>query len=161
MEYLSHLLIDAHNVIHQWPETRRELRRDKAIAREMLAAAVRVIHDHDRYRVTLVFDGRGQEITVERPGGQLTFSFLFSPSSMSADDVIERMVGAAPEPALYTVVTQDLAERRTIEALGGRVISPSDLADWVKRSERAVERGLTLRQRQVEKEWNEGRKKLR
>src|SRR5690606_27959349 len=44
MDYSRHLLIDAYNVIHQWPELRRALRQGSAAAREALATSVRVIH---------------------------------------------------------------------------------------------------------------------
>jgi uncharacterized protein len=156
MDYSRHLLIDAYNVIHQWPETRRELRRGSQFAREMLAAAVRVIHDREHLRVTLVFDGQGTDVTLERPGAQLTFSYLYAPSSMSADDVIERMVGASPDPGSFIVVTQDLPQRRTIEALGGTVLTPRDLQDWVARAERAVAKDLDAHRKMVDKEWNKG-----
>ena len=155
MDFFRHLLIDAYNVIHQWPELKQALRRDRAVAREMLAATVRVIHDREHVRVTLVFDGKGEEITIERPGEALTFSYLYSPSSMSADDVIEQIVGASVEPGRIIVATRDLAERRTIEALGGTVISPEDLRDWVARVERALTRDLTERRKTVESEWKQ------
>jgi len=156
MDYTRHLIIDAYNVIHQWPETKRELRRGSTFAREKLAAAVRVLHDHEQVRVTLVFDGQGPDVTVERPGAQLTFSFLYSPAAMSADDVIERLVGASPDPANLLVVTQDLAERRTIEALGGTVLSPADLRDWIARVERSMTRDLDKNRRNVQNDWKNG-----
>lgn len=153
MDYSRHLLIDAYNVIHQWPELRRALRRGSAEAREALAAAVQVLHDHERIRVTLVFDGQGEEIQVERPGELLTFSYLYSSSSLSADDVIERMVGGAPDPKIYLVVTSDLAERHTVEALGGRALSPADLQAWVAAAERAVTAKLKTRRKRVDSDW--------
>lgn len=154
MDFARHLIIDGYNVIHQWPETKRELRRGSAFAREMLATAVRILHDRERVRVTLVFDGQGREVTVERPGAHLTFSYLYSPSSMSADDVIEQLVGAAPEPVNFIVVTQDLAERQTIQALGGTVMSPQDLHAWIERAQRAARKDLDAHRKMVEGEWN-------
>ncbi len=153
MDFARHLLIDAYNVIHQWPETKRALVPDRAIARELLGAAVRILHDRERVRVTLVFDGRGPEITVERPGESLTFSYLYSPSSMSADDVIEQIVGASAEPGTYIVVTRDLPERRTIEALGGTVMTPEDLHAWIARCREALSRDLAERWKTVESRW--------
>lgn len=154
MDYSRHLLIDAYNVIHQWPELRRTLGRGSAACREALAAAVRVLHDHERVRVTLVFDGRGDEIEVERPGKVLTFSYVYSSSFMSADDVIERMVGGAPDAKIYLVVTGDLAERHTVEALGASVLSPRDLHAWVAAAEKAVAAKLKTHRRRIESDWN-------
>lgn len=156
-DYSRHLLIDAYNVIHHWPELRRALRRGTAVAREELASTVRVLHDHERIRVTLVFDGQGSEIQVERPGPQLTFSYLFSPDSLSADDVIERLVGSAPDPENCIIVTRDLAERHTIEALGAIAHTPDDLRAWVMRVEESVARELTDRRKQIEVDWKQPR----
>lgn len=156
MDYSRHLLIDAYNVIHQWPEMRRALQRGSGVAREELARAVRVLHDHERVRVSLVFDGRGKEIEVERPGRPLTFSYIYSSTSLSADDVIERMVGSAPDPKSYLVVTRDLAERHTIEALGARALSPDDLRAWVAQVERSVAGKLRTRQNAIDSEWRKG-----
>lgn len=153
MDYSRHLLIDAYNVIHQWPELRRALRRGSATAREALGATVRVLHDHERIRVTLVFDGQGREIEVERPGQLLTFSYVYSSSTLSADDVIERMVGAAPDPSIYVVVTNDLAERHTIEALGASALSPDDLQAWVAATEKAVATKIHTHRKRVDADW--------
>lgn len=153
MDYSRHLLIDAYNVIHQWPELRRALHEGGAAAREALATAVRVLHDHERVRVTLVFDGQGQEIEVERPGKQLTFSYVYSSASLSADDVIERMVGSAPDAKIYIVVTSDLAERHTIEAAGATALSPRDLQAWVATAERAVAGKLKTHRKAIDSEW--------
>lgn len=153
MDYSRHLLIDAYNVIHQWPDLKRAMRRGSVYAREMLATRVRVLHDHERIRVTLVFDGQGSEIQVERPGAQLTFSYVFSPASLSADDVIERLVGGASDPESCIVVTRDLAERHTIEALGASACSPDDLRAWVEQAERSVAGGLSAHRKQVDAEW--------
>lgn len=153
MDYSRHLLIDAYNVIHRWPELRRALRSGSGLARDALAAAVQVLHDHERVRVTLVFDGQGTEIQVERPGEQLTFSCVYSPATMSADDIIERLIGNAPDPENHVVVTQDLAERHTIEALGASALSPEDLRHWVNRAEQAVARELAAHQKKVDSQW--------
>ncbi len=154
MDYSRHLLIDAYNVIHQWPELRRALREGVTSAREALASRVQVLHDHERLRVTLVFDGQGSEIEIERPGRLQTFSYVYSAKTLSADDVIERMIGAAADPEMYLVVTNDLAERHTVEALGAHALSPDDLQSWVTAAERAVTAKLRTRQKQVEADWH-------
>lgn len=129
------------------------MRRGSMVAREELGAAVRIIHDHERIRITLVFDGQGTEIEVERPTAQLTFSYLFSPRSLSADDVIERLVGSSSEPANCVVITRDLAERHTVEALGAVARSPEELRAWVDQVERSVAGGLKTHRKQVETAW--------
>jgi predicted RNA-binding protein with PIN domain len=91
------------------------------------------IHDEGELRVTLVFDGRGREIVVERPSLQSTFSVVYTPSTLTADDVIEHMVANSTAPAECCVATDDNGERETVSALGAATIHSADLAEWVKR----------------------------
>ena len=130
----KHLLVDGANVLHAWPEFRVLIKRDRETARSQLAQRLSVIHDTEQTRVTLVFDGRGDELVVERPSGHVTFSVLYTPSSLTADDVIEQLVGRAADPSLCYVATGDQAERQTIEAAGAVWLSPADLAAWVDRA---------------------------
>jgi|SRR5690625_1242566 len=153
MDYARHLLIDAYNVIYQLPDLRRLLKKGTAAAREALGTRVQVLHDHERIRVTLVFDGKGDEISVERPGELTTFSYVYSTCSLSADDVIEQIVGGTKDPANCTVVTNDLAERHTIEALGATSLSPNDLEAWIAATEDAMVSKIKTRQKTINSVW--------
>lgn len=135
VSFTQHLLIDGANVLHAWPELRAMLKRDRAAARTQLAQRVRVIHDAEQMRVTLVFDGRGTELVVEHPLGQATFSVLSTPASLTADDVIEQLAARSADPAACIVATGDRLEQQTVAASGARVISPEELAAWVQRVE--------------------------
>lgn len=131
----KHLLVDGANLVHAWPELRALMKSDREVARSQLTQRLVAIHDAEQTRVTLVFDGRGDELVVERPLGHLTFSVLYTPSSLTADDVIEQLIGRAVDPALCLVATGDQAERQTVEASGAVCVSPMDLASWVERAE--------------------------
>ena len=98
-----------------------------------LSEVMQVIHDCEEIRVSLVFDGKGEQITVERPSELLTFSLLYTPAGMTADDLIEQMVGQAKDPGSFLVVTQDNHERLAVEASGGTTMSPRELDHWIKR----------------------------
>ena len=93
------------------------------------------IHDSGEVRVTLIFDGRGEEMVVERPIEQTTFSVVYTPASLTADDVIEQMVANSAHPLECCVVTDDGAERETVSALGATTLRCADLAEWVKRAD--------------------------
>lgn len=135
VESAKHLLVDGYNIVHAWPELRTVLTREgREMARERLVAALRPIHDAEAIRVSVVFDGRGNDIAIERPGSENTFSLLFTPAGMTADDLIEQLVAGTQPVESAIVATGDLAERRTVEALGAAVYSPEQLADWVSRS---------------------------
>ena len=92
------------------------------------------IHDSGDVRLTVVFDGRGQEIVIERPFEQSTFSVVYTPSSMTADDVIEQLVANSSEARECYVATDDRAERETVAALGAATLRSEDLAEWLKRA---------------------------
>src|SRR5471032_1387457 len=98
MASVKHLLVDGPNILHAWPELRALLKRDRDAARSQLGQRLAAIHDAEGARVTLVFDGRGTELVVERPSQQETFTVIFTPSSLTADDVIERLVARAADP---------------------------------------------------------------
>jgi len=134
----KHLLVDAANVIHAWPELRALLKRDRHAARSQLIQRVGAVHDAESVRVTVVIDGRGPEIVVEHPAGPATLTVIYTPSSLTADDVIEQMVGRSADASLCEVATGDQAERRTIEATGAIWVPPADLFARIERAERRL-----------------------
>lgn len=162
METNRHLLIDGYNVLHQWPEGKKLLQRGQsAAARNYLAETVRVIHDCEQWRVTMVFDGQGERVEVERPYVDLTLSFVFAPRGLSADAVIEQLVAASVKPGEIVVVTLDAAERETLQVAGANVLTPEDLRQWVEQAGRRLSTNLTDRGREVESAWRRGGKKRR
>jgi len=153
VSFEKHLLIDGSNILHGWPELRAMLKRDRDAARARLSQAVSAIHDVEQLRVTIVFDGRGPELMLERPSGHATFTHLYTPDGATADDVIEQLVGSRGDASKCLVATDDRAERQTVEALGATSLSAEELAAWVARvteRQRAQVSGLT---RENEREW--------
>jgi predicted RNA-binding protein with PIN domain len=134
----DHLLIDGYNLIHAFPEWKRWLKSNPERARDLLADWVRVIHDMDEVETTLVFDGRGPDLTVERPFQDDTFSILFSPSGMTADTVIEQLVGKAKNPKEVLVGTDDRILQHTTLALGAQIMGMKELEGWVSSCERRL-----------------------
>jgi len=99
---------------------------------------VKPVHDMEGISTTVVFDGQGTDIDVQRPFGDESFSVVFSPSGLTADSVIERMVGNAPEPATIGVVSGDRVLAHTVMATGGDVFTVADFENWVQRAERSI-----------------------
>ena len=129
-----HLLVDGANVLHAWPELRALVKRDRDAARSGLVGRLAAIHDAGETRVTVVFDGRGDELIVEHPSEAKTFSVIYTPSSLTADDVIEQMVANSAAPASCVVATDDQAERETVTAAGASAIRPEELDAWTRRA---------------------------
>jgi predicted RNA-binding protein with PIN domain len=131
----KHLLVDAANIIHAWPELRVLMKRDRDAARSRLIQRLGAVHDAESIRLTVVVDGRGREIAIEHPSLQDTLTVVYTSSSLTADDVIEQMVGRSPDASLCEVATGDQAERSTIEATGAVWVPPADLAARIERAE--------------------------
>jgi len=149
----KHLLVDGANVLHAWPESRALLKRDRDAARSQLIQRLATLHDAESMRVTLVIDGRGSEIVVEHPSKQATFAVVYTPSSLTADDVIEQMVGRSSDPSLCEVATGDQAERNTIEATGAVWLPPADLLARVERAEQRISSRVAGLNRANTQDW--------
>ena len=157
MGFEKHLLVDGSNILHAWQELKTIAKRDRDAARTRLSQVLSVLHDEEQIRLTLVFDGRGETLTVEQPGNLKTFVHLFTPSGTTADDVIEQLVGQASDPARCWVATDDRAERETIEASGAVGISAEDLAAWVGRASQRQRTRLASLKRDNERGWRKPR----
>ncbi len=128
----SRLLIDGPNVLHASREWAVLLRRDKDAARRRLQESAQIVRDGTDWQVTLVFDGRGTDLTIERPDGDDTFVVIHTSSGMTGDDVIERLVGGSAAPARCRVVSGDRAIQSTVRALGAEAMTPADFLAWLE-----------------------------
>ncbi len=93
--FSKHLLVDGSNIMHAWPELRALLPRNREAARSRLSQAVAALHDGEQMRVTIVFDGRGAELTFDQPSDQATFAHVHTPTGTTADEVIIQLVRQA------------------------------------------------------------------
>lgn len=129
----KHLLIDSYNIIHAWPELKKELKKRPRTVCELLLHTVRVIHDMEAIRLTLVVDGVGPKYTIEAPEPGNYITFLYSPGSISADGMIEHIVANSESAASVYVATQDLGLARNVMIKGAFVVTPEELRIWVDR----------------------------
>jgi predicted RNA-binding protein with PIN domain len=74
-------------------------------------------------------------MVIERPMQQATFSLVYTPSALTADDVIEQLVAHSSTPSECCVATDDNAERETVAALGAATMRSSELMEWLRRVE--------------------------
>jgi predicted RNA-binding protein with PIN domain len=157
VEPAKHLLVDGSNVVYAWPELRQALQKEgRDVARGRLVEQLRVLHDFERLRVSVVFDGRGAEIAVERPTHHTAFSVVYSPAGMTADDVIEQLTAQGVKSGPVVVATADSAERAMVESLGAEVLSPDQLQAWVERVGRAQSDAVRRHSRTVDTHWRVG-----
>ncbi len=166
-----HLLVDAFNVIHAWPDLRQALNtHGPDAARTQLAEALRPIHDVEGWRVTIVLDGSGEVLRVERPGEELTFSYVYGPKGQSADAIIEQLVVNANLPAdedrrprkkhkadqELVVATRDNMLSEAAAAAGARLMTPDFLKDWAESAGARQTREVLARSRHTASQWQKG-----
>ena len=151
--FSHHLLIDGYNAIYQQPKLKQKLKMELGSARMQLADSVRILHDFEQWRVTLVFDGKGDKIQIERPGKEFTFSLLFSPTHLSADGVIEQLITQSKNPKTLRVATGDNMIATVGRAAGAEVISLEQLWDWVAWCEEVQRRQLTRNREAGISQW--------
>jgi hypothetical protein len=132
----DHLILDGYNLIHKVPQWKAWLSKFPDRAREALADWVRVIHDVDGVRTTLVFDGKGPEVTIEHPFKDETFSYVFSSGGLTADTVIEQMVVNSKNTTLAVVASDDRMLQQTVLVSGAQIMSKLELDGWVTSCER-------------------------
>jgi predicted RNA-binding protein with PIN domain len=153
VSFVRHLLVDGSNILHAWPELRSLAKRDRDTARAQLVQRLAAIHDADRVRVTIVFDGRGAELSIDRPSAEPTFSVVHTSSSLTADDVIEQMVSGSADATACIVATDDLAERSMVAAARGHTLTSDDLATWARQAEARQAAALEKRRAANRHEW--------
>jgi predicted RNA-binding protein with PIN domain len=117
------------------------MERDVDAAAQILVERLTLLHDPEHLEVTIVFDGRGGVMQKTYDPIRLP-CVLYSPSGVSADALIEQMLSRAPRPDDFTVATRDNAIALSAHAARAHVITPADLAEWVKREHTAATRNI-------------------
>lgn len=127
-----YLLIDAYNVICATEHLRAALRGNMDSARDALGAIARDIHDAEGIRVALILDSRSDRLQVEHPYGSKRFEYIYAPSALTADGVIERIVGRVRDPAHVSVVSNDNLVREATRASGAMALRPEEFFEWAR-----------------------------
>jgi predicted RNA-binding protein with PIN domain len=121
----EYLIVDGHSVIFAWPELRKLHARRTSLAREALTKQLRDYQDWTGTRVAVVFDGKGQSVSVSSDPGEI--QVFYSREGQTADSIIERLASKYAKRFELTVATSDLMEAETVHACGAESISPDGL----------------------------------
>ena len=118
---LVRILVDGYSLLHNWPELAPGAPRHSARAREELVHVLTRYYDVTGEPVTVFFDGSGAmwEPPQNEPGGAV--EVLFSRAGQTADQMIERAAHRFQDHGEVLVVTDDRAERDTVNGFGGAV----------------------------------------
>ena len=115
----DHILVDGWNVIHAEPKLKRLLKDDASVAQKALCELLEPVHDMYSARITIVYDGNGTDVSIVRPNDAVsTFSEVYTPSSMTADEFIERYCALARNKSRIVVISNDNMIWETVSVLG-------------------------------------------
>ena len=117
----EYLIVDGHSVIFAWPELRKLHSRRTSLARDALTKRLRDYQDWSGTRVAVVFDGKGESVSVSSDPGEI--QVFYSRSGQTADALVERLASKYARNFKMLVATDDLLEQETAAACGADCIS--------------------------------------
>ena len=115
---LVRILVDGYSLLHGWPELAPGRARHSPGARAELIRMVTQYHDACGVPVTIFFDGTSGLASAEEPPSTPQVEILYSHAGQTADQMIERAAHRLAAYGEVLVVTDDHAERDTVEASG-------------------------------------------
>ena len=98
-----YLIVDGHSIIFAWPDLRRLQARRSSLAREELVKRLRHYQDWTGVNVTVVFDGRGRDVTEQSNPHDV--QIFYARGGQSADAIIERLASKYAPRFEITVAT--------------------------------------------------------
>lgn len=148
-----HIIVDGYNVIYAWNQLDGVRKRSIDVAREQLVSAMQTVYESESIRMTVVFDGQGAQVSVERPSGDPAFSVVFSSTGISADAVIEQILRRSGKQTEVTVFSADNLVAAAVRACGGYLLTPEALREWVARCESDQHTALQRRRSRDARHW--------
>jgi predicted RNA-binding protein with PIN domain len=130
---LLRILVDGYSLLHHWPELAPNAPRHSEAARDELVRTLRLYRDAVRTPMTIVFDGGGAPKDIAKPDSTRELEVLFSGKGKTADDLIERATYRLREYGDVLVVTNDFAERNTVEGFGALTSSCEHFIEEIER----------------------------
>lgn len=119
---LIRILVDGYSLLHSWPELARGSARHSAIARDALIACLEEYQAALGTPITVFFDGQSGGAAPRGPGAHKpdprAVEVLYSKAGQTADDLIERAAYRFRDYGEVLVVTDDHAERDTVQGFG-------------------------------------------
>jgi predicted RNA-binding protein with PIN domain len=146
---LVRILVDGYSLLHSWPELAPGKARHSAAARDELIRLLTLYRDAVGTPITIFFDGsRPRTAAPSDTGSTPELEILFSRAGQTADQMIERAAHRFQPFGEVLAVTDDIAERETVIALGGMAASCWNFIQTVETALAEVERDIKHHNRQ-------------
>jgi hypothetical protein len=140
----EYFLIDAYNVINDWPEL-KALRDNLEFARDRLVAVLEEYGAYERYDITVVFDAlfTNSQESVEEVNSHMRL--IYTDEGETADSCIEKLAYTLvrQDKEVY-VVTSDYAEQTVILGAGAYRISSRELRRNIKKTKKKITEEFTV-----------------
>jgi predicted RNA-binding protein with PIN domain len=120
---LVRILVDGYSLLHSWPELAPGRPRHSAAARDALVKRLTLYQDASGTPITIFFDGAAGRGGRPAADPISKVEVLYSRGNQTADQMIERAAHRFGEYGEVLAVTDDLAERDTVIAVGGLAAS--------------------------------------
>jgi predicted RNA-binding protein with PIN domain len=117
------ILVDGYSLLHQWTDLAPGRPRFSAAAREELIHVLTRYHDACGTPITIVFDGSGSPRSRQETPSTPEVEVLYSHAGQTADQIIERTAYRLKDYGDVLVVTDDFAERDTVNSVGAMASS--------------------------------------
>jgi predicted RNA-binding protein with PIN domain len=150
---LIRILVDGYSLLHSFPELAPGKPRYSAVARQELILWLTQYRDSTGIPITVIFDGAGAPSGTPKMPSSPEMEILFSEAGKTADDLIERAAHRLAAYGEVLVVTDDLAERDTIEASGALASSCTTFIRTVEAEIEQLHRDVDVYNRHQLKEY--------
>lgn len=143
------ILVDGYSLLHHWKDLAPGKARHSDAAREELVHQITRYSDASGTPVTIVFDGAGPTRESDALPSNPEVEVIYTRGGQSADQLIERVAHRMKPYGEVLVVTDDLAERDTVEAAGALISSCSNFIHSLEAAVAEMDRKIkTLNQRE-------------
>jgi predicted RNA-binding protein with PIN domain len=136
------ILVDGYSLLHNWQQLAPGKPRHSETAREELIHRLTQYYDASGTPVTVVFDGKGGSHDFEDLPSPEEVEVVYTPRGQTADQFIERVAAKMKSYGEVLVVTDDIAERDTVEAAGAVVSSCANFVQSIESAIAEVERKI-------------------
>jgi predicted RNA-binding protein with PIN domain len=136
------ILVDGYSLLHNWQELAAGKARHSHTAREELIHQLTRFYDAEGTPLTVVFDGAGRKAEVSTLPPNPDVEVIYTRGGQTADQLIERVATNMRGYGEVLVVTDDLAERDTVEASGALVSSCANFIQTMKAAISSMEKRI-------------------
>ena len=116
---LVRILVDGYSLLHNWQALAPDAPRHSEAARDELIHWLTRYYDATGTPITIFFDGANHAPGKSATESSRAVEVLYSRAGQTADQMIERAAHRFTAHGEVLVVTDDQAERETVQALGG------------------------------------------